>query len=92
MKISELANQIIGEFASFEAKHQKSVDRNSDLFKVLATVKCDLEKTLKKPETLHDTVYKCIDLLREHTPYYSTNEGVTKCDPPLTEDQKTLSK
>jgi hypothetical protein len=69
---------------------EKIVEKNNDLFKILATVKNDLEKTLKKPESLKDTVYQCIDLLRANTPYYSTNDGTTKIDPPLTPEQKTL--
>jgi hypothetical protein len=90
MNIQNLLNQIESEWRTASVNHQRAVDRNSELFKVLATVKNDLEKTLKKPETLKDTVYSCIDLLRANTPYYSTNEGCNKIDPPLTDEQKTL--
>lgn len=89
-QISTLLNQIQIEFNETQKNHSKTVERNIELFKILATVKNDLEKTLKKPEVLFETVYKCIDLLRANTPYFSTNEGVTKIDPPLTQEQKTL--
>jgi hypothetical protein len=88
--IQKLLHQIESEYILEKANQQRAVERNNELFKVLATVKNDLEKTLKKPETLKDTVYSCIDLLRSNTPYYSTNEGCNKIDPPLTDEQKTL--
>jgi hypothetical protein len=88
--ISKLLNEIQSETNKINSERQKSVEKNIELFKILATVKNDLEKTLKKPEILHEIVYKCINLLRENTPYFSTNEGRTKIDPPLTEEQKTL--
>lgn len=90
--IVRLLEQARDELGLLDRRHKQTVEKNIDLFKVLATVKNDLEKTLKKPETLHETIYRCIDLLRENTPYFSTNEGVTKVDPPLTQDQKTLDK
>jgi hypothetical protein len=89
--VIKLLHQIESELNVKDSEHHKTVERNLELFKVLATVKNDLEKTLKKPDTLVETVYKCIDLLRLHTPYFSTNEGVTKIDPPLTDEQKTLT-
>lgn len=88
--INKLLNEIQTEINTLNTERQKTAERNIALFKVLATVKNELEKTLKKPETLKETVYGCINLLRENTPYYSTNEGKTKVDPPLTEEQKTL--
>jgi predicted secreted Zn-dependent protease len=83
-------NQVHGELQSVQSDHQKMVERNLEYFRIMATVKSDLEKTLKKPESLKETVYRCIDLLRSQTPYFSTNEGKNKIDPPLTEEQKTL--
>lgn len=91
-KIVNLLHEVESELSALQRDHSKTIERNLEYFKVMATVKNDLEKTLKKPETLHDTVYRCIDLLRANTPYYSTNEGVTKVDPPLTDDQKILGK
>lgn len=88
--ISSLLNQAQTELHQLETAHRRISERNSELFKILATVKNDLEKTLKSPETLHETVYRCIDLLRANTPYYSTNDQKTKTDPPLTQEQKTL--
>lgn len=90
MNITEILSQIQLEFDNLQRNHAKTVEKNSEFFRVLATVKNDLERTLKKPETLKETVYNCINLLRYHTPYYSATEGVNKVDPPLTEEQKTL--
>lgn len=88
--VSDHLNKIQNEFNVLINNYQKSTEKNIELFKILATVKCDLEKTLKNQEILNETVYKCIDLLRQYTPYFSTNEQRTKTDPPLTNEQKTL--
>jgi len=90
MNMIQLLSQVQSEFDALQKNNSRSAEKNLELFRILATVKNDLEKTLKKPETLKDTVYSCINLLRTHTPYYSTTEGVNKIDPPLTEEQKTL--
>jgi hypothetical protein len=90
MNITNLLSQIQSEFDQLQRNHTKSVEKNNDLFRVLATVKNDLEKTLKNPDTLKNTVCACIDLLRANTPYYSATEGVNKIDPPLTDEQKVL--
>jgi hypothetical protein len=79
-------------FHSLQREAKERTERNLHLFKILATVKNDLEKTLKKPESLANTVYACIDLLRANTPYFSATEGVNKVDPPLTDSEKTLNK
>lgn len=83
-------NQVHSDLQSAQSENQKTVERNFEYFKIMATVKNELEKTLKKPETLKETVYKCIDLLRANTPYFSTTEATTKVDPPLADEQKTL--
>lgn len=93
MNIKEITNtlsRIQSDLESVQSNHQKTVERNLNMFKVMATVKNDLEKTLKNPDALKETVYRCIDLLRAETPYFSAMEGVTKVDPPLTDEQKTL--
>jgi len=87
---SELLTKLESEICKIQSEKKETSERNINLFKILATVKCDLEKTLKKPESLKETVYSCIDLLRANTPYYSTNEGSNKIDPPLKEEEKTL--
>lgn len=90
MNIIQLLSQIQSEFETLQKNHSRSSEKNLELFRILATVKNDLEKTLKKPETLKDTVYNCINLLRANTPYYSATEGTNKIDPPLTDEQRTL--
>lgn len=83
-------SKIQSDLEVLQVVHNKTVERNVDYFKIMATVKNELEKTLKKPETLKEVVYKCIDMLRAETPYYSAMEGINKIDPPLTDEQKTL--
>ena len=93
MNIKEITtdlSRIQSDLEIVQSNHQKTVERNLNMFRVMATVKNDLEKTLKKPETLKETVYRCIDLLRTETPYFSAMENITKIDPPLTDEQKTL--
>lgn len=89
-KVTDMLNAVENEFNEINRNYSRSVEKNAELFKILATVKNDLEKTLKKPESLKETVYSCINLLRANTPYFSATEGVNKVDPPLTEEQKTL--
>lgn len=88
--IPELLHKIESEIRKVQCEKRETAEKNIELFKILATIKCDLEKTLKKPESLKETVYSCIDLLRANTPYYSTNEGKNKIDPPLKDEEKTL--
>lgn len=83
-------SKIQSDLQNIQVDHQKTIDRNLHIFKIMATVKNDLEKTLKKPESLKEVVYNCINMLRAETPYFSAMEGVTKIDPPLTDEQKTL--
>lgn len=88
--IVNLLRQVESEYEAKSRQNSKMIEKNLEYFKIMATVKNDLEKTLKKPEILKETVYNCINLLRANTPYYSATEGVNKVDPPLTDEQKTL--
>ena len=90
MKTISLLRELELDIQELNKKCLDLSERNNDFFKIMATVKNDLEKTLKKPEILKETVYNCINLLRENTPYYSATEGHSKTDPPLTNEQKTL--
>jgi hypothetical protein len=89
-EINNLLHKIQSEFDSLKRDYSKTSEKNQEFFKILATVKNDLEKTLKKPDSLKETIYNCINLLRQYTPYYSATEGINKIDPPLTDEQKTL--
>jgi hypothetical protein len=88
--IANLLRQVESEYEAQSRQNSKMIERNLEYLKIMATVKNDLEKTLKKPETLKETVYNCINLLRANTPYYSATEAVNKIDPPLSDEQKTL--
>lgn len=89
-EFSSLIGQVESKYASLKKDLTTSSEKNIHFFKILATVKNDLERTLKKPELLFDAIYNCIDLLRANTPYYSTNEGANKIDPPLSDSDKVL--
>lgn len=86
--ISNSARSILSNIETIQRDYHKMVERNSNLIKALATIKCQLERTLKQPANLNNTVYECINLARELTPY--TNNGKTVIDSPLTDAEKTL--
>jgi len=81
-------NKINQAFDDLSRRHSATSERNQTYFKILATVKNDLERAVKSPEKLLDTVFKSIDTIREITPYYSADQGVNKIDPPLTDQEK----
>lgn len=87
--ISNSARSILSDIETIQRDYYKMVERNGDLIKALATIKTQLERTLKQPANLNNTVYDCINLARSVTPY--TNNGKTVVDPPLTDSEKTLS-
>lgn len=64
--------------------------RNSVITKVIATVRSNLERSLKNPSLLNQAVYESIDLCRANFKYMDYSSGQIKQDPPLTESEKTL--
>lgn len=88
MKVQENINHIVDHIRNVENLYSKSCERNAVLIKVCATVKNDLERGLKKPENLLETVFKLVDMCREVTPHYSINDNRTVIDPHLTDDEK----
>lgn len=63
---------------------------NSNLTKVLATVRQHLEKSLKNPDSLKTAVYSSINLCRENLIYMDISSEKNKKDSPLTDEEKTL--
>lgn len=64
--------------------------RNSILTKVVATVRSNLERSLKNPSLLNQFVYESIDLCRANFKYMDYSSGQIKQDPPLNDTDKTL--
>lgn len=89
-KIQESINNIHSYFIQQEEKNKKIIDRNCDLIKVLATIRNNLERSLKDHKKLNDAVYDSIDLCRQNLIYTEMSTGVNKIDPPLKDEEKTL--
>lgn len=90
-EIANMARNIESAAVSLERNINQLVERNSNLFKALATIKTNLERALKQPANLNQTVYDSINLARTLTPYTEASTGKVKIDPPLTEEEKTLN-
>jgi hypothetical protein len=71
MNIKDHINEIQNKIFQDEEKIKKLENKNSELFKALATIKCDLERAVKNPsKLLNNAVYSAIDLSRSLTPYF----------------------
>lgn len=88
MKVQENINHIVDHIHNVERMYRDSVEKNAVFMKVCATVKNDLERGLKNPSALVDTVFKLIDMCREVTPHYSIDKNCTVIDQHLTEEDK----
>ena len=87
-KISNHINQINSLVDSLFRTRSFSIEKNHTYIKVLAKIKCDLERGLKNPALLIDSVMNCVDACREVTPYYSVDAQANKIDPPLTQEER----
>lgn len=92
-KISDIIDAAItirANTQSLEIEIHALAERNMKLVKALATIKNNLERGIKHPQNLASAVYDAVDLARSLTPYTEMSTGVTKLDPPLTQEEKTL--
>lgn len=90
-EIANMARNIESAAITLERNINQLVERNSNLFKALATIKTSLERALKQPSNLNQAIYDSINLARTLTPYTEASTGKVKIDPPLTEEEKTLN-
>lgn len=91
MNIQEHINAIQSRIIQDESKINALINKNAELFKALATIKCNLERAIKNPsKLLNDAVYDAINISRGLTPYTEMSTGVIKTDNPLTEEEKIL--
>lgn len=88
MKVQENINHIVDHIRNVENLYTQSCERNAVFMKVCATVKNDLERGLKRPENLLETIFNLVDMCREVTPHYSINDNRTVIDHPLTDEEK----
>jgi hypothetical protein len=90
MNIIENIGKIQLHFIQQEEKIKKSVDRNCELIKILAIIRTNLERSLKDPKKLNEAVYESINLCRKSLIFTEMSTGLSKIDPPLKEEEKTL--
>ena len=64
--------------------------KNSQLTRVVATIRTNLERAIKGHIPLNQAVYDAVDLCRANFKYMDYSSGQIKQDPPLTESDKTL--
>ena len=65
-------------------------DKNSQLIKVIATIRTNLERAIKGHIPLNQAVYDAVDLCRANFKYMDYSSGQIKQDPPLSESDKIL--
>jgi hypothetical protein len=92
MNVLESINNIQSYINQQEEKSRRVAERNCDLIKVLATIRTNLERSLKDHKKLNEAVYESIDLCRKNLIYTEMSTGINKIDPPLKEEEKTLPK
>lgn len=91
MNIQECLGYIQNEIHNKDTMLTNMENKNSQLRKTLATIRQQLERAIKNPSTLNDTVYSCVDLCRANLVFMDYSTGVFKQDPPLKDSEKTLS-
>jgi hypothetical protein len=65
-------------------------DKNSQLIKVIATIRTNLERAIKGHTPLNQAVYDAVDLCRSNFKYMDYSSGQIKQDPPLADSDKIL--
>ncbi len=65
-------------------------EKNSQLIKVVATIRTNLERAIKGHTPLNQAVYDAVDLCRANFKYMDYSSGQIKQDPPLAESDKIL--
>jgi hypothetical protein len=75
----------------FEANKEifiDQLDHKADLSSALFKIKNSLERLIKNPKDLPEVIFDCFEISKPLTPYYSTDLGKSKIDPPLTNEEK----
>jgi hypothetical protein len=64
--------------------------KNSQLVRVVATIRTNLERAIKGHTPLNQAVYDAVDLCRANFKYMDYSSGQIKQDPPLSDSDKIL--
>jgi hypothetical protein len=64
--------------------------KNSQLVRVVATIRSNLERAIKGHLPLNQAVYDAVDLCRANFKYMDYSSGQIKQDPPLSDSDKIL--
>jgi len=64
--------------------------KNSQLVRVVATIRTNLERAIKGHIPLNQAVYDAVDLCRANFKYMDYSSGQIKQDPPLSDSDKIL--
>ena len=90
MNTIDAINFLRQNFEDQERRISEMEKRNSALTKVVANVRSNLERSLKNPSLLNQSVYDSIDLCRGNFKYMDYSSGQIKQDPPLSSEEKIL--
>lgn len=66
-----------------------NLDHKADLASALFKIRNSLENLVKNPKDLPEAIFGCIEIAQSLTPYFSTDLGKNKINPPLTNQEKT---
>lgn len=89
-EIINIVHEIDSRLREYDKKVSCLVEDKLTLIKVIATIRQNLERSLKNPALLNKAVYDSIDLCRANFTYMDGSSGLNKKDPPLTDSEKTL--
>ena len=90
MNTTDAINLIQSSLLEKDAIIKTMEQRNSQLVRVVATVRTNLERAIKGHAPLNQAVYDAVDLCRANFKYMDYSSGQIKQDPPLNESDKIL--
>ena len=90
MNTTDAINLIQSSLLEKDAIIKTMEQRNSQLVRVVATVRTNLERAIKGHTPLNQAVYDAVDLCRANFKYMDYSSGQIKQDPPLNESDKIL--
>jgi len=90
LSINDCITHLQARYHEYEILIKGMETRNSELIKLVATIRSNLERAIKNPSTLNQAVYDSIDLCRANFKYMDYSSGQFKQDPPLSNEDKKL--
>lgn len=86
--INELFIKVKSELEIKEDRVKNLINRVDGLYKALAKIKIDLDRSLKNKKDLKETAINCVEIARSVTPYYNYSSGENVIDPAYSEEEK----